>query len=229
MGMTPEKYRRGAVAAIVRYTTAASPLGRMLIAATDKGICAIQFADSERVAARIDAGVSVCGAAAGRRGAGGMEGQSGAVDRWPGPASFSAARYSRDGVSAAGVGVPAENSAGRNAILQRGGEKDRHAEGDRGRWRGHALRIRWRWRFRAIVWCARMGRQAATGGVWSGRSGCWRWRRTELRTWATARYSQFIHNASTNTAEIYFASTSYLFRASSRMLSTDLFSASVFH
>jgi AraC family transcriptional regulator of adaptative response/methylated-DNA-[protein]-cysteine methyltransferase len=45
--MTPEKYRRGAMAAVVRYTTASSPLGRMLIAATDKGICAIQFADSD--------------------------------------------------------------------------------------------------------------------------------------------------------------------------------------
>jgi AraC family transcriptional regulator, regulatory protein of adaptative response / methylated-DNA-[protein]-cysteine methyltransferase len=53
LGMTPEKYRRGAVAAvvrytIVRYTIAGSPLGRMLIAATDKGICAIQFGDSEQ-------------------------------------------------------------------------------------------------------------------------------------------------------------------------------------
>jgi AraC family transcriptional regulator of adaptative response/methylated-DNA-[protein]-cysteine methyltransferase len=52
LGMTPEKYRRGAVAAvirytIVRYTIAGSPLGRMLIAATDKGICAIQFADND--------------------------------------------------------------------------------------------------------------------------------------------------------------------------------------
>jgi AraC family transcriptional regulator, regulatory protein of adaptative response / methylated-DNA-[protein]-cysteine methyltransferase len=52
LGMTPEKYRRGAVAAvirytIVRYTTANSPLGRMLIAATDKGICSIQFADND--------------------------------------------------------------------------------------------------------------------------------------------------------------------------------------
>jgi AraC family transcriptional regulator, regulatory protein of adaptative response / methylated-DNA-[protein]-cysteine methyltransferase len=45
LGMTPEKYRRGAVAAIVRYTIADSPLGRMLIAATDKGICSIQFAE----------------------------------------------------------------------------------------------------------------------------------------------------------------------------------------
>ena len=47
LGMTPEKYRRGAMAAVVRYTIAPSPLGRMLIAATDKGICAIQFADSD--------------------------------------------------------------------------------------------------------------------------------------------------------------------------------------
>jgi AraC family transcriptional regulator of adaptative response/methylated-DNA-[protein]-cysteine methyltransferase len=47
LGMTPEKYRRGAVAAVVRFTTSGSPLGRMLIAATDKGICAIQFADSD--------------------------------------------------------------------------------------------------------------------------------------------------------------------------------------
>jgi AraC family transcriptional regulator, regulatory protein of adaptative response / methylated-DNA-[protein]-cysteine methyltransferase len=47
LGMTPEKYRRGAVAAVVRFTIATSPLGRMLIAATDKGICAIQFGDSD--------------------------------------------------------------------------------------------------------------------------------------------------------------------------------------
>ncbi|MGB8011784.1 MAG: bifunctional DNA-binding transcriptional regulator/O6-methylguanine-DNA methyltransferase Ada [Terriglobales bacterium] len=48
LGMTPEKYRRGAVAAVVRYTIADSPLGRMLIGATDKGICAIQFASSDQ-------------------------------------------------------------------------------------------------------------------------------------------------------------------------------------
>jgi AraC family transcriptional regulator, regulatory protein of adaptative response / methylated-DNA-[protein]-cysteine methyltransferase len=47
LGMTPDKYRRGAIAATVRYTVADSPLGRMLIAATDKGVCAIQFARSD--------------------------------------------------------------------------------------------------------------------------------------------------------------------------------------
>src|SRR5271170_1612594 len=44
LGMTPDKYRRGAVAAVIHYLCADSPLGRMLIAATDRGICAIQFA-----------------------------------------------------------------------------------------------------------------------------------------------------------------------------------------
>src|SRR5579864_643841 len=47
LGMTPDKYRRGAVAASIRYTCADSPLGRMLIAATERGVCAIQFARSD--------------------------------------------------------------------------------------------------------------------------------------------------------------------------------------
>ncbi len=47
LGMTPDKYRRGAIAAVIRYTCADSPLGRMLIAATDRGICSIQFARTD--------------------------------------------------------------------------------------------------------------------------------------------------------------------------------------
>lgn len=47
LGMTPDRYRRGAIAATVRYAISDSPLGRMLIAATDKGVCAIQFGRSD--------------------------------------------------------------------------------------------------------------------------------------------------------------------------------------
>jgi len=47
LGMTPDKYRRGAIAATIRYTCVASPLGRMLVAATDKGICSIKFGSSD--------------------------------------------------------------------------------------------------------------------------------------------------------------------------------------
>lgn len=47
LGMTPDKYRRGAIAAAIRYTCSDSPLGRMLVAATERGVCAIQFAGSD--------------------------------------------------------------------------------------------------------------------------------------------------------------------------------------
>jgi AraC family transcriptional regulator of adaptative response/methylated-DNA-[protein]-cysteine methyltransferase len=47
LGMTPDKYRRGAIAATIRYTCAGSPLGRILIAATERGICSIQFARTD--------------------------------------------------------------------------------------------------------------------------------------------------------------------------------------
>ncbi len=47
LGMTPDKYRRGAIAAPIRYTVTDSDFGRLLIAATDKGICAIQFGNSD--------------------------------------------------------------------------------------------------------------------------------------------------------------------------------------
>src|SRR5215469_2139512 len=51
LGMTPDKYRRGAIAATIRYVISDSPLGRMLIAATDRGICSIKFGkkDSELI------------------------------------------------------------------------------------------------------------------------------------------------------------------------------------
>jgi AraC family transcriptional regulator of adaptative response/methylated-DNA-[protein]-cysteine methyltransferase len=43
LGMTPRVMREGGAGLIIRYTTAASPLGRMLVAATTVGICAIAF------------------------------------------------------------------------------------------------------------------------------------------------------------------------------------------
>jgi AraC family transcriptional regulator, regulatory protein of adaptative response / methylated-DNA-[protein]-cysteine methyltransferase len=48
LGMTPDKYRRGSVAAVIRYARADSPLGRMLVAATDQGVCSIQFGQTDK-------------------------------------------------------------------------------------------------------------------------------------------------------------------------------------
>lgn len=47
LGMTPTRLRSGGDGVAIRYTTAASPIGRVLVAATDIGICTIAFAGSD--------------------------------------------------------------------------------------------------------------------------------------------------------------------------------------
>jgi len=47
LGMTPQTYRRGGDGQVIRYGTAACWLGRVLVAATDKGICAVRFGDDD--------------------------------------------------------------------------------------------------------------------------------------------------------------------------------------
>src|SRR5688572_24157991 len=48
LGMTPGAYRRGAAGEVVRYDTATCSLGRVLVAATERGLCAIELGDDER-------------------------------------------------------------------------------------------------------------------------------------------------------------------------------------
>jgi AraC family transcriptional regulator of adaptative response/methylated-DNA-[protein]-cysteine methyltransferase len=47
LGMTPATYRRGGKSVSIRYLTLDSPVGRMLLAATEHGVCALSFGDSE--------------------------------------------------------------------------------------------------------------------------------------------------------------------------------------
>ncbi len=48
LGMTPRAMREGGAGLLIRYTTAASPLGRMLVATTDVGICSIAFGKDDK-------------------------------------------------------------------------------------------------------------------------------------------------------------------------------------
>ncbi len=52
LGMTPRLMREGGAGLVIRYCTAGSPLGRMLVAATGVGVCSIAFGrdDAELVA-----------------------------------------------------------------------------------------------------------------------------------------------------------------------------------
>jgi AraC family transcriptional regulator of adaptative response/methylated-DNA-[protein]-cysteine methyltransferase len=46
LGMTPGEYRRGAPGVVITYAPIESALGQMLLGATDRGICFLQFGDS---------------------------------------------------------------------------------------------------------------------------------------------------------------------------------------
>ena len=48
LGMTPAAYRRGGRGASISYTIAGCPLGRLLVAATEKGVCAVRLGDSDK-------------------------------------------------------------------------------------------------------------------------------------------------------------------------------------
>jgi len=47
LGMTPRQYQNGAPNAVIRHATAACELGRVLLAATDRGICALALGDTD--------------------------------------------------------------------------------------------------------------------------------------------------------------------------------------
>lgn len=49
LGMTPTKYRRGGEGMKINYTITKCSLGLLLVAATEKGLCSVAFADDEDV------------------------------------------------------------------------------------------------------------------------------------------------------------------------------------
>lgn len=48
LGMAPSQYKSGGAGMHIRYTVVASPLGRLLVAATKRGVCAITMGKSDR-------------------------------------------------------------------------------------------------------------------------------------------------------------------------------------
>ena len=46
LGMTPGEYRRGGAGATITFAIAPTPLGRMLVAATERGLCAVRFGEN---------------------------------------------------------------------------------------------------------------------------------------------------------------------------------------
>jgi AraC family transcriptional regulator of adaptative response/methylated-DNA-[protein]-cysteine methyltransferase len=47
LGMTPSTYRRGGLGMRIRYAIVSSPLGRLLIGTTDRGVCSVALGDDD--------------------------------------------------------------------------------------------------------------------------------------------------------------------------------------
>jgi AraC family transcriptional regulator of adaptative response/methylated-DNA-[protein]-cysteine methyltransferase len=47
LGMTPREYRKGGAGVEISYASSPTPLGTMMIAATDRGLCSLQFGEGE--------------------------------------------------------------------------------------------------------------------------------------------------------------------------------------
>jgi AraC family transcriptional regulator, regulatory protein of adaptative response / methylated-DNA-[protein]-cysteine methyltransferase len=48
LGMTPSTYRSGGAGTTIRYSVVTCSLGRVLVAATERGVCAVRFGESSR-------------------------------------------------------------------------------------------------------------------------------------------------------------------------------------
>ena len=114
LGMKPGAYRAGGVDVEIRHATAACSLGLMLVAATDKGVCAIFFGDDagelERELRDRFPRAKLIG---GDRGFGKLVAQVVAYVEAPQKGLAAAARRARHGVPAAGVGGAARDPSRR--------------------------------------------------------------------------------------------------------------------
>ena len=54
LGMTPAKYKKGGKDLTIGYTIVDSRIGKLLVAATERGICAVSFGDDEDAHPAID-------------------------------------------------------------------------------------------------------------------------------------------------------------------------------
>lgn len=49
LGMTPAAYRRGGKGMTIRFTVVGSPLGHLLVAATERGVCCVRFGEADAI------------------------------------------------------------------------------------------------------------------------------------------------------------------------------------
>jgi Adenosine deaminase len=135
LGMTPGAYRRGGKGVHIRYMTAATSLGRLLVAATERGVCAVTLGDDDATledALHSEYPQSTRTRVRGTRGNEQLRGWVAAVSSYlEGTVREIAVPLDVAGyaVSATGMARAAEHSVRRDSILFGGRPVDRGADG----------------------------------------------------------------------------------------------------
>ena len=173
LGMTPATYRQGGAGMQIHYTIVGSPLGRLLVGATNRGSarCTLEKTMGRW---RVRCGRSIRA----RRFSGtGMAWKAGWGKYWSTCAGENRIWIYRRTYRR----LRSSGACGKNCARFRMARRGRTARW-RGRlasrrqferWRGHARRIQFRWWCRAIAWCAKTAIWPAIAGDWSANSRCW--------------------------------------------------------
>ena len=113
LGMTPTEFRAGGSGNVIRFAVGECSLGAVLVAATDKGVCAIDLDDDpDRLVRGLAGPFSERAAGRRRRRLRATRRQGGGLRRCPGARSRSSARHSRHRVPAAGMGCHSRHPGG---------------------------------------------------------------------------------------------------------------------
>ena len=187
--MTPSEFRAGAPGKAIRFAVGECSLGAILVAATDRGVCAILLGDdAERARARPRGPVSEGAIRRRRCGVRGLGREGRRLRRGARARARSAARRARDGFPAARVASAARHSVRRNRKLRPDCEPHRRRRKRRAPLRRRAPQIRSPSRFPVIASCGRTAACRATAGASSAsvrcsiarrideRPGCWYFR-----------------------------------------------------
>ena len=173
LGMSPSAYRKGGRDSVIRFAVGECSLGSILVAASDKGVCAIQLGDdpdalvrdlqdrfprAQLIGADPDFEQMVAPGDRLRRGAG--------------AGARPAARCARHRVSAAGLAGAARDSGRRDRELCRDRPAHRPANGRAGGGAGLRIERALRWPSHAIAWCGTTARSPAIAGAWSASAPC---------------------------------------------------------
>ena len=133
LGMTPATYQKGGKGMKIEYTIAQSPLGKVLVAATERGVSAVYLGDAQnKLVAELRDEYPRAEISPATDGSAAMGPRNCPAHRWQARSSGSSARLASHGISAARVAGTAAHSARKDAHVLASGPRARTSKGRSG-------------------------------------------------------------------------------------------------